>query len=118
MRSQYGTTEGPLGFPLTDRQAVALDRLLKAHPQDDAHASVQAGLLHGKSICFLPLKVHEPTAKEREGNGWGSVNLVIDEWLLLEYACVYFPCQQNAVVEDVAKGLSEVWIKALNLDPF
>jgi len=25
--------------------------------------------------------------------------------LLLEYACVYLPCQQNAVVEAVSKGV-------------
>jgi hypothetical protein len=32
----YGTTEGLLGFPLTDRQAIALDAILKALPKDDA----------------------------------------------------------------------------------
>lgn len=31
------TTEGPLGFPLTDRQAFALDQVLKALPKDDAY---------------------------------------------------------------------------------
>src|SRR5437899_11706671 len=29
-------TEGPLGFPLTDRQAIALEAILKALPKDDA----------------------------------------------------------------------------------
>ncbi len=29
-------TEGPFGFPLTDRQAIALDAILKALPKDDA----------------------------------------------------------------------------------
>jgi hypothetical protein len=28
-----------------------------------------------------------------------------NESLLLEYACVYLPCQQNAVVEAVSKGI-------------
>jgi hypothetical protein len=32
------------------------------------------------------------------------VRRIIDEWLLLEYACVYLPCQQDAVVEAVSKG--------------
>src|SRR5712692_3237498 len=29
-------TEGPFGFPLTDRQAIALESILKALPKDDA----------------------------------------------------------------------------------
>jgi len=29
---------------------------------------------------------------------------VIDEWILLEYACVVLPAQQNAVVESVSKS--------------
>lgn len=43
---------------------------------------------------------------------------IIEEWLLLEYACVYLPAQQHAVVEAVSKGLlpSPV-LKALNLTP-
>src|SRR3954463_13520288 len=28
----YGDTEGPLGFPMTDANAKALEALLKAHP--------------------------------------------------------------------------------------
>ena len=58
----------------------------------------------GKSIGFLPTKIHLPTEKELEQPGWDKVNLVIDEWLLLEYACVYLPAQQNAVVESVSKA--------------
>jgi hypothetical protein len=34
-----------------------------------------------------------------------GVQRIIDEWLLLEYACVYIPCQQNAVVEAASKGV-------------
>jgi hypothetical protein len=36
-----------------------------------------AGLLRGKSIGFLPTKVHSPTAAERERTGWAQVELVI-----------------------------------------
>src|SRR5438309_12027246 len=32
----HASTEGPLGFPVTDRQAFALDAILKALPQEDA----------------------------------------------------------------------------------
>jgi hypothetical protein len=75
-------------------------------PADCAFALVQTGLLRGKSIGFLPTKVHVPDEKERERPGWGNVRLVIDEWILLEYACVFLPAQQNAVVESVSKGLA------------
>jgi hypothetical protein len=32
---QYGETEGPLGLPMNDKQARAIDQLLKALPQED-----------------------------------------------------------------------------------
>lgn len=220
----YGTTEGPLGFPLTDRQAIALDAILKALPKDDAFryrkttlarspsellpgeradvswittedpdrtrevvrargmndsqfklnplvtlqhsyslppigrslwrkvvhdgpmlgvkaktqypvkpegwegawpadvafSLVQADLLRGKSIGFLPTKVHSPSEAERQANDWKAVDLVIDEWILLEYACTFLPAQQNAMVEAVSKSTIQVpeeFINAMGLDP-
>jgi hypothetical protein len=74
---------------------------------DLAFGLVQADLLRGKSIGFLPTKVHVPEHKEIDQNGWNKVSLVIDEWILLEYACVYLPAQQNAVVEAVGKALPD-----------
>jgi hypothetical protein len=80
-------------------------------PPDQVFALVQAGLLAGKSIGFLPLKVHIPEEDEVKANGWSErVGLVIDEWLLLEYACVSLPANQEALVESVSKG-------AVNLAP-
>jgi hypothetical protein len=73
-------------------------------PPDFAFPLVQSGLLCGKSIGFLPTKVRPPTDEERER--WPTlrqVRRIIEEWVLLEYACVYLPAQQNAVVESVAK---------------
>ncbi len=72
---------------------------------DKVLALVQAGLLQGKSIGFLPTKAHIPDEKEVSKNGWPEqVALVIDEWLLLEYACVFLPANQDALVEAVSKG--------------
>jgi hypothetical protein len=96
-------------------------------PPDCAFSLVQADLLRGKSIGFLPTAVHVPTREEREraiphggeaAKAWQNVNLVIDEWILLEYACVFLPAQQNAVVENVSKALSDIpknFAKALGL---
>jgi hypothetical protein len=57
------------------------------------------------SVGFLPLRVHAPDDREAHSRGWTEpVRLVIDEWLLLEYACVTLPANQHALVEAVAKG--------------
>jgi hypothetical protein len=88
-------------------------------PPDKVLTLVQAGMLQGKSIGFLPLKVHAPTDRELEQNAWTGCRLVIDEWLLLEYACVFLPANQNALVEAVSKGdlsLTPDLVKALGLD--
>jgi hypothetical protein len=75
-------------------------------PPDTTFSLIQAGLLMGKSIGFLPTKAHAPTDDEIKKNAeLQGVRRIIDEWLLLEYACVYIPCQQNAVVEAVSKGV-------------
>jgi hypothetical protein len=90
-----------------------------AWPPDQVFALIQAGLLQGKSIGFLPTKVHVPDGNEVQKNGWSdNVDLVIDEWLLLEYACVFLPANQDALVESVAKGslaLTEDVLQALGL---
>src|SRR5438105_8861634 len=75
-------------------------------PPDITFNLIQSGLLLGKSIGFLPLRVHSPTEAEvKQRPELQSVRRIIDQWLLLEYACVYLPCQQNAVVEAVSKGM-------------
>ena len=44
---------------------------------------------------------------------------VIDEWLLVEYACVFLPANQSALVEAVSKGAAvpEPLLRALGFDP-
>src|ERR1700730_17344605 len=87
---------------------------------DKVLALVQAGLLQGKSIGFLPTKVHVPDEKEIEANIWdGEVRLVIHDWLPVEYACVFLPANQDALVEAVSKGtldLPPTLSAALGLD--
>ncbi len=92
-------------------------------PPDAAFALVTSGLLLGKSIGFIPLKLHAPTAQEIARNPhWKNVRHVIEEWLLAEYACCYLPMQPNAVVEQITKAqplaftsLSELQRRAGNL---
>lgn len=72
---------------------------------DKVFALVQAGLLNGKSIGFLPTKAHFADSKEARKEGWPEGTLVFDEWLLLEYAAVFLPANPDALVESVSKGL-------------
>jgi hypothetical protein len=65
-------------------------------------------MLRGKSIGFLPLKGFAPDAKTIEKNGWPQVDWVIEEWMLLEYACTFLPTQQQAVVEAVSKSFGQI----------
>jgi hypothetical protein len=75
---------------------------------DTAFALVQAGLMAGKSIGFLPLKWHSPDYGEIGQNpALKDVARVIDEWLLLEYACTWLPTNQEALVEAVSKAQRE-----------
>jgi hypothetical protein len=93
----------------------------KDWPADMAFALVQADLLRGKSIGFLPTKVHSPKSTEKQQNQWpDNTDLVIDEWILLEYACTFLPVQQAAVVEAVSKSnayVSDDFVRAMGLDP-
>jgi hypothetical protein len=89
-------------------------------PADVALSLVQADLLRGKSVGLLPTKVHIPNQTELDSLGWkGKASLVIDEWLLMEYACTFLPVHQQAVVEAVSKGevvIPEEMLKVMGLD--
>ncbi len=71
-------------------------------PPDDAFALVQAGLMTGKSVGFIPLEARAPTADEQLRYGQG-VRRVVQKWLLLEYACTWMPTNPFAITEHVAK---------------
>jgi hypothetical protein len=78
-------------------------------PPDQVFALIQAGLLQGKSIGFLRLKAHAPTEAEIVARPeLAPVRRIVDEWLLLEYACTFLPCNQEALVEAVSKGRLEL----------
>jgi hypothetical protein len=74
---------------------------------DTVFTLIQSGLMQGKSIGFLRLKSHCPSSHEIAASPeLAEVSRIIDEWLLLEYACVFLPANQSALVEAVSKGLS------------
>jgi hypothetical protein len=85
-------------------------------PPDAAFQLVQAGLLQGKSIGFLVLKSHVPSSHEIAAvPDLANVRRIIDQWLLLEYACAFLPTNQHALVESVSKSLVVVppeWLPA------
>ncbi len=85
-------------------------------PPDLAFELVKAGLLRGKSIGFIPLKLHTPTPDEiAKNSGLANVRYIIEEWLLAEYACCYLPMQPNALVETVSKSVPAGWAELLGL---
>ncbi len=85
-------------------------------PPDLAFELVKAGLLRGKSIGFLPLKLRSPTADEiAKTPTFGQVRYIIEQWLLVEYACCYLPMQPNAVVETVSKSIPAAWAERLGM---
>src|SRR5439155_7060063 len=49
----YGSAAGPLGFPMLDRQAFALEAILKALPKDDSFA-YRKTLIAEKASEVLP----------------------------------------------------------------
>lgn len=70
---------------------------------DFVFSMVQADVLRGKSIGFLPLEMREPTADELKSYP-DCVN-VISRCLLLEYSVVSVPSNPAALVEAVGKGM-------------
>ena len=74
---------------------IGLEKFMVLVEEKLGHALIQAGLLNGKSIGFLPLKVHFADEKESKKHGWPPEILVIDEWLLLDYAVCFLPAKPS-----------------------
>jgi hypothetical protein len=81
---------------------------------DSAFALVQAGLMNGKSVGYLAVKSHAPTAEEiKRRPELAQVRRVVDEWVLLEYCCCWLPVNPEAVTEVVAKAVAPGFAKAV-----
>jgi hypothetical protein len=72
---QYGDTEGPLGIPMKDRQAKALEQILKALPAEDrvlSHLVVtKAPAWHNlrAQLCGVPVDEIDHEFHLRSGAG-------------------------------------------------
>jgi len=64
LKSFYGSAEGPLGFPMQDRQAIVLDALLKSLPKEKA--------FEYRRLKADNLKVSEVVQGERSDVSWIS----------------------------------------------
>jgi hypothetical protein len=73
---------------------------------DEVFAQIQAGVLNAKSIGWLPTKAHFADVKEAAKNYWREGTLVVEEWLLIEYAVGTIPVNPETVVEVVSKTIT------------
>ena len=72
---------------------------------DSAWGLVRASLMVGKSIGFLTLKSRGPTDEEiKRKPELSGVRRIVEEWMLLEYACCWLPMNPEALVEAVSKS--------------
>jgi hypothetical protein len=87
-------------------------------PADTVLQLIQTGLMQGKSIGFLRLKSHAPNSHEIAAKPeLAQACRIIDEWLLIEYACTFLPVNQASLVEAVSKGtLRAADLQAIGLD--
>jgi hypothetical protein len=52
-------------------------------------------LLNANSIGWLPTKPHFADVKEAAKNNWKEGKLIIEEWLLIEYAIATIPVNSD-----------------------
>ena len=79
---------------------------------------VKNSFLKGKSIGFMPQKWHEPSKEDIEKDfTLKEADLIFDEVKVFEYAVCTIGCNDNAVVEEVAKSLSGIPIELENFFP-
>jgi hypothetical protein len=62
----------------------------------------------GKSIGFLPLEGREPTSDDLKKNtDWADADWIWTKWHMLEYAVAPVPCNPEAEMIGVGKGMDE-----------
>jgi hypothetical protein len=90
-------------------------------PADTAFSLIQSQLLNGKSIGFIRLKWHQPSSHEIAAKPeFVNVTRIIDEWLLIEYACTFLPTNPEALVQQFSKANVKIpydWERTLNIPP-
>jgi hypothetical protein len=81
---------------------------------------IKNGSMLGKSIGFIPMKVHAPTPDDlKKRPELADATLVFDEVVMIEYAVTPVPANPNAIVQAVGKAIrSGVGIPDLILDDF
>jgi hypothetical protein len=84
---------------------------------DKVFAQIQAGLLNAKSIGWLPTKVHYADSKEILANDWPTQTLVVEEWLLIEYAVGSIGVNPETVTETVTKTTEPAQAKPADPTP-
>lgn len=79
---------------------------------------IKSEFLKGKSIGFMPQKWHEPTKEDvAKDFTLKGAELIFDEVKVFEYAVCTVGCNDNAVVEDVAKSLASLPAELANFFP-
>ena len=80
---------------------------------DAVWSMTREGILKGKSIGFLPTRIRPPAKDEPQ---FKNAAAVVETSILLEYAVAPIPVNQDALVQAVAKGLTdEAMLKKLGL---
>jgi hypothetical protein len=80
---------------------------------DAVWSMTREGILKGKSIGFLPTRIRPPAKEEPQ---FKNATAVVETSILLEYAVAPIPVNQDALVQAVAKGLTdEAMLRKLGL---
>lgn len=69
---------------------------------DAVYSMTKEGILKGKSIGYIPLKLRAPTKEEVQ---WKAANVVCESAQLLEFSVAVIPMNPTCLVEAVAKGI-------------
>ena len=84
---------------------------------DTIRALMQQDIVRGVSVGFVPVNSRKPTPADREAFG-DAVVKVHNRWKLLEFSVTPLPANQEALIQQVAKGLLPPTVcKAFGVEP-